>query len=397
MLETNRLRPVRQFSTWQLVVGGAILVLSIGAAVLVSHRSSLPAAYRYPFSESLTARERSRTGAFSREIAFYQARVEQNPADGLDLVALAGAYLSKARVTGENAWYTLAESAATRSLARLPVYNAGARLVLAEVASAHHDFPKSLEVIESLLKSEPRNASAISLRTSVELARGDLGLARRDADRLVLAMPNPANLTLRATTLEGLGDAAAARRDFERALRLEDADDVFTSARVRALFGRYWVRLGKTDLARGLLLESLRIAPNYPLAALYLANLELDAGHLGRAEELFTSLRGVQGSPSTYDHAALLGLARIRTRQGSPEAVALWTQAITTLRLEVAHGAFGHRRELARALLERGQVADVEEAYTNAKLEAELRHDAETLEVLRLARQRCGDVASCRL
>ncbi|NJK44826.1 MAG: hypothetical protein HC933_11555 [Pleurocapsa sp. SU_196_0] len=66
------------------------------------------------------------------------------------------------------------------------------------------------------------------------------------------------------------------------------------------------------------------------------------------------------------------------------------------MRLEVRQGAFGHRRELARALLERGRDGDVKEALEHAKLEAMVRRDVDTLEVLRWAKARCADVRCAR-
>jgi Tfp pilus assembly protein PilF len=385
MLEVKR-------SPSPLVWLAGITLVAFAAWWLVTPRSGLPEAYRYPFERSLELRERTRTNAFAKEIAFYQARIARNPSDGLDLAALAGVYLSRARVTGENAWYALASSAAERSLANLPVFNSGARLALAEVMAARHDFSGALEVIAGVLRTEPRNGSAVSLRAGIRLAVGDLTAARRDVDALVNAAPNPANLGLQASILEAQGSGVAAQRAYERALSLEDADDVFASARTRALFGRYWLRQGKTDLARGLLEEALRLAPNYPLAALHLANLEFEAGNLNRAETLYVSLRGTGGSPSTYDHAALIGQAKVHAKRGSGDADALWDAGIATLRTEVQQGAFGHRRELARALLERGRDADVREALVQTRLETKTRHDAETLVVLRWARTRCTQV-----
>jgi tetratricopeptide (TPR) repeat protein len=382
MLESNRVPQSL------LLVG--IAAVGVAAWFFVAPRSSLPESYRYAFNASLETRERTRTGAFAKEIAFYQARATRNPSDGLDLAALAGAYLSRARVTGENAWYTLAESAAERSLANLPVFNAGARLALAEVRAARHDFQGALEVIGDVTRTEPRNGSAVSLRAGINLAVGNLAVARRDADALVNAAPNPSNLALRASILEAQGSSVTAQRDYERALALEEADDVFTSARTRALFGRYWLRQGNTALARALLEEALRLAPNYPLAALHLANLELGANNLDRAEAVYVSLRGAAGSPSTYDHAALIGQAKIHALRGSGDAESLWTSGIALLRQEVQQGAFGHRRELARALLERGRDADVREALENARLETKTRRDAETLAVLEWAQTRCA-------
>ncbi len=365
----------------------ATAVLTGLVAWLLLTPRNLP--YAYPFPDSLETRARTRTAAFAREIAFYQARVNARPDDGLDLVALAGVYLSKARVTGENAWFVLAEQAAQRSLAALPVYNSGAHLVLAEVLQAKHDFVAALKIVAKVLQSEPRHAGALALRSSIYLARGDLDLALQDADTIGQNNPSLGVLVLRATILEAQGRLEQAEQSFLQALKLEDADDVFASARTRALFGRYWLRRGDLKTSQLLLEQSLQIAPKYPLALLQLAQLELQNENFSKAELLFGNLRGVQGSPSTYDHAALLGLAQVSTATQQKNAPALWQAAIAQLRLEVRQGAFGHQRDLAKALLERGQNRDLPEAYQNAQQELQIRHDSETKAVLEAVRLRC--------
>jgi tetratricopeptide (TPR) repeat protein len=372
-------------SNWWLL--GTALLTGMVSWILLSPKNN---PYAYPFAISLETRARTRTALFAREIAFYQTRVNANPNDGLDLVALAGAYLSKARVTGENAWFVLAEQAAQRSLAALPVYNSGAQLVLAEVFQAKHDFTAALNIIASVLKTEPRNANALALRSSIYLAQGDLALALQDANTISSSLPSVGVLVLKASILEAQNQLLEAEQLFMQALALEDADDVFASARTRTLFGRFWSRQGNFIKATQLLEEALRIAPNYPLAVLQLAQLELKNKNWNKAGALFQSLRGLQGSPSTYDHAALLGLAQVSTATGKANA-ALWQEAIAQLRLEVQQGAFGHRRDLATALLQRGQNTDLSEAYSNAKQELKTRQDAATKAVFKAVQLRCQE------
>jgi tetratricopeptide (TPR) repeat protein len=375
-----------------LVLVCAVAGYAITAFARTSH-SSLPEALRYKFANALETRTATRTEAFAQQIGFLQDRVNRNPDSALDLVALAGGYIGKARVTGQNTWYILAEQAAERSLGllSLKVGNAGAQLELAEVAQARHDFSGALGLIREVTASQPNNSSAISLRATVMLALGEPEAARRDVDALVGALPNVSNLTLRATIAEVQGRLVAARADFERALEIEEPDDAFGSARTRTLFARFLVRHGEYDLARGLLEEALRIAPNYPLALLHLADLEFRQGRSAKAEALYKELLFIsRDSPSTYDHAAQQGLARVKRVAGSSEADARWLEAQTTLRREITQGAFGHRRELARLLLERGQTQDVPEALKQANRELETRHDWETLSALAWAQQRSG-------
>jgi tetratricopeptide (TPR) repeat protein len=385
-------------TTIPLVLACAVAGYAI-TAFAKTERSSLPEAFRYKFSEALGTRTATRTEAFAQEIGFLQERVNRNPDSALDLTALAGGYIGKARVTGQNTWYILAEQAAERSLGLLPlkIGNAGGQLALAEVAQARHDFAGALGLIREVTASQPNNSSAISLRATIMLALGEPEAARRDVDALVGTLPNVSNLTLRATIAEAQGRLEATRQDFERALSIEEPDDAFGSARTRTLFARFLVRHGEYDLARGLLEEALKIAPHYPLALLHLADLEFRQGRSTQAETRYKELLFIsRDSPSTYDHAAQQGLARVKQAQGASDAKAGWLEAETTLRREITKGAFGHRRELARLLLERGRPQDVPEALNQATRELETRHDWETLSALAWAQQRAGQMLEAR-
>ena len=389
---------LKQSIPWISIIPLAAIAASIGFALL-QNRSNLPEMYQYKYTQNLERRAETRSKAYAREIAFLQERVNRNPNDGLDLAGLAGAYIAKARVSGQSAWYVLAEQAAERSLAALPlaIGNVGAQLALAEIAQAQHDFSRALKLIEAVTKAQPRNASALGLRSSIKLAQGDLEAALQDVEPLVKALPNQANLNLRAVILETQGKLEAAKKDFTHALEIEEADDAFGSARTRTLFARFAARHGQPELAQGLLEEALRIAPGYPLALLQLADLKYRQGHYEQARANYNELLSAsKGSPSTFDHAAILGLARIARATNATDSNQLWNDAVKVLRKEVTGGAFGHRRELARVLLERGNPQDVNEALRQAKLELDVRHDWESLNVLAWAQQRAGFLTKAR-
>ena len=389
---------LKQPNLWKATIPLALISAGIGFALL-QNRSNLPEMYQYKYAQNLERRAETRTKAYAREIAFLQERVNRNPNDGLDLAGLAGAYIAKARVSGQTAWYVLAEQAAERSLAALPlaIGNVGAQLALAEIAQAQHDFSRALTLIEAVTKTQPRTASALALRASIQLAQGNLGDALRDVQPLVKALPNQSNLNLRAVILETQGKLEAAKQDFTHALEIEEADDAFSSARTRTLFARFSARHGQPKLAQGLLEEALRIAPGYPLALLQLADLEYRQSQFDAARATYNELlSSSKGSPSTFDHAAILGLARIARATNAGEGDQLWNDALNVLRKEVTGGAFGHRRELARVLLERGNPQDVNEALKQAKLELNVRHDWESLNVLAWAQQRARFLTEAR-
>ncbi len=116
-----------------------------------------------------------------------QATREQlalNPDNYLLQAQLAEAYLHKARLSGQNAWYLLAEQQAQKSLQQASQNNGPAFLVLAAVAMAQHQF----ENAETWLEKAARDATVLP---NVRAASFDLALAQghlKDAQQILRAM-----------------------------------------------------------------------------------------------------------------------------------------------------------------------------------------------------------------
>ncbi|MEO0539696.1 MAG: tetratricopeptide repeat protein [Cyanobacteria bacterium P01_A01_bin.105] len=320
--------------------------------------------YNYEFS---LAAYQNREEPIERSIAFYEGRIQQQPDDGLDLAALAGAYLKMAQVTGEESWYLLAEQSAQQSLANLSFNNDGALLVLARVAEATHDFTAALQ-----LSQQADGVEAKAIQVTTLLAMGEVNAAAEIAADLVDQVPSLGSLTLRGLTQVAQGKRAAALADFEQAIAVEEPGDLAGSAWVRTLLGRLYTQQGQHRQAAQLYREALEILPNYPLAHLELAALETRLGRYESAERHYA----VVDVP-----VALHGIARVRTLQGQ-SVNALWAQAEAALRQHVDENTLGHRRDLAHLLLERGQTEDVERAIALLETESQNRRDAETLHLL---------------
>ena len=63
----------------------------------------------------------------SRDIAFYERRLREDPHSALDMIALAGLLIDEGRMTGEERTFSRAELMARESLGRRARRNAGAR------------------------------------------------------------------------------------------------------------------------------------------------------------------------------------------------------------------------------------------------------------------------------
>lgn len=375
----------------------AALVLSLAVTAAGGHlwASSVDrqdaGSYRYRF-------ERPHRGSVKRvlegEIAFLQTRISQNPDGGLDLAALAGTYLKMARATGDLKWYLLAEQTARRSLANLPHQNQGALLALARVAEARHDFAEAIR-LATLAGTGPE---ALSILVTANLATGRVDEAGRAADLLTRTAPGLGSSVLRALVGEARGNDATVLADLQQAIAAEEPGEVGSSAWARTLLGRFHYRRGRWQLASDLYREVLRILPQHPLALVHLAELEMRQGRTRQAERHLTQVVTItRASPNVYDHAVLRGLARLQELRGQhARAAALWADAEARLRQDVTTGQFGHRRELARLLLERGRPQDVGEAVALMEQELQVRQDAETLEVYAWALQRAGRLREAR-
>ncbi|MEG3923831.1 MULTISPECIES: tetratricopeptide repeat protein [unclassified Microcoleus] len=386
---------------WLLLIG--LPVVGIGVVNLTpnwreisenfSNKSpeNLDTNYRYHFSESLRNNPNQKE-AIQQEIAFYQQRLAVDSRSGLNRAALAGSYLKMARATGEGGWFLLAEQAAQRSIADLPFDNQGALLVLARIAEARHDFATALRFAK---QAGSDNEDAIALEVTSHLAMGKVSEANAAAEALVNRIPNLGSLTLRALVRESQGRDAEVLQDYRQAMAAEEPGEVAGSARVRSLLGRFYARRGQFVQAKALFLEALRLVPRYPLALIYLADLETRQGNYREAEGYYSKVSAYSGGAATvFDRIVDRGMARVKDLQGDAiESRRLRDKAEAGLRQEQVSGSggFGHRRDLASLLLEKGRSQDVAEALALMQEEVKIRRDALTLDTLAWALSAAGE------
>ncbi|MEG4168130.1 MULTISPECIES: tetratricopeptide repeat protein [unclassified Microcoleus] len=350
---------------------------------------NLDATYRYQFSESLRNNPNQKE-ALQQEIVFYQQRLAVDSKSGLNRAALAGVYLKMARATGEGGWFLLAEQAAQRSIADLPFDNKGALLVLARIAEARHDFATALRFAKQVGSD---NEDAIALEVTSHLAMGKVSEANAAAEALVNRIPNLGSLTLRALVRESQGRDAEVLQDYRQAMAAEEPGEVAGSARARSLLGRFYARRGQFVQAKALFLEALRLVPRYPLALIYLADLETRQGNYREAEGYYRKVSAYSGGVATvFDRIVDRGMARVKEFEGDAiESRRLRDKAEAGLRQEQASGGFGHRRDLASLLLEKGRSQDVAEALALMQEEVKIRRDALTLDTLAWALSSAGE------
>ncbi|MCZ0899539.1 hypothetical protein ON021_06450, partial [Microcoleus sp. HI-ES] len=201
------------------------------------------------------------------------------------------------------------------------------------------------------------NEDAIALSVTSHLAMGKVSEANAAAEALVNRIPNLGSLTLRALVRESQGRDAEVVQDYRQAMAAEEPGEVAGSARARSLLGRFYARRGQFVQAKALFLEALRLVPRYPLALIYLADLETRQGHYREAEGYYSKVSAYSGGVETvFDRIVDRGMARVKDLQGDAiESRRLRDKAEAGLRQEQVSGSggFGHRRDLASLLLEK--------------------------------------------
>jgi tetratricopeptide (TPR) repeat protein len=365
-------------------------LLLVGVSVQQFHRFSQG---NHPYRYALERSPRNQiTQRLNQEMTFLRQRLQQDPESGLHRALLAQTYISMARATGETSWYLLAERTARESLAKLPFDNDGALLALARVNLAKHDFSQSIQIAQQVQDS----VSALPTIISANLAIGETAKARQQADTLVAQSPSLGSFTLRALAQFAQGQVQGAISDFQRAIAQEEAGETGGSVYARTLLGRLYFKQGQLQMAEQLYRESLRVLPNYEPALLNLAELQVRQGQYQAAQDTYDQFFFIsRKTPTTYDHVALRGIARVKTLQGKATEAAQWRdRAETRLRQDMT--TFGHRRELAQLLLERGQLKDVQEALTLINAEVKVRRDSETFSVLAKVLDKLGRQAEAQ-
>ncbi len=292
-------------------------------------------------------------------------------ASPIDLTELADLHFRRAKLAGDPTDYAAAEKLALRSVEILPSPN-GAVLVLAKLANNRHDFTRAIEL--AMRHQKGTSPGALNALATAYLALGELPLATRATEALVLAQPTSASYLLRALTLAAQGRDDEAAFDFSRAALAEEAGDLQEAARLRALWARFLLRRGELAGATALLDEALRIAPGHPLATAQRGELALRTGDARHAVELFE-----QAFASSRQVRYLLDQARAQELTGDRDgAIALRRQVERLVRAELTQGGLGHRLDLIEVLVDLGGSEATGEAIALGRLELAHRPSAET-------------------
>lgn len=364
------------------MLAGAALIL-FAVLFLFGRDAGFPA-YPFPVSADLESQLESR-------LASREENVRKNPRDALELAELADLYLARGKARGSAEDFDRAEEAANRSLKISAETGPVARLVLAEVLQARHEFGRAISIASELLKAYPDAPPVLQLLLTCRLALGNLTDAEKLSSRLALLRPSQGTFAYRALVLEAKGRNEEAEHVFREALRRDSFGDTASAAWTRAMFARYFLNLGRLKPAETLLREALRIAPGDTLALSLLARGQVEGREFLRAEKTYQEAFALSRQAQF-----LAGEARALERRDAARGAALRAQAESLLRSDLGKKGQGHRAELVRLLLEKGGEASSAEAYSLAEAETAERPTGESYLLLAEAAKKSGQLPKAR-
>jgi tetratricopeptide (TPR) repeat protein len=316
-----------------------------------------------------------------RAVTAAVVQTEARPGAGAGWVTLAGAFVGKARESGDPAYYRRAEAALDQAVALRPDDYAALRM-RALVLGGLHEFGPALAVAERARAAAPDDAwnDATIFDAAVEL--GDYPRAEAAAERLAARRPGLA-VYARVGLLRGLhGDHAGALAVLTLAVRAGTPDDPESLAWALVHLGHESFAGGDTDGAAAAYARARAVLPGYAPAAAGLARVRAAEGRLASAIALYEEALAAQPAP---DLAGALG--DLHAERGDAGAAGdAWALVDRLARLADAAGV-SHGRPLVLFWADHGRPAD---ALRVAEREARVRDDVHTADALAWALYRAG-------
>lgn len=356
--------------TWYGGVAGIVAVCALSMSVLLAgaHQIREDRERRSERAELAQAAASDRR-ARDDQIRVWTVALNTDPGSALALAQLAALNVQKARETGQEEYYPVAEAMARRSLDLRTQRNARTYVVLASALLAQHRFSEARSAAAEAFALEPDVAQYRALLAEIDMELGDYGAAAQGFAGLMRYRTHLSVGPRLARWQEVQGHAHGAR---------EILEDLVTQAGQRrdlpreqlAWFhfrlGDHYQRHGSPRRARASLARALDVNPGDYRAHKALAELDLAAGNIKEAAQHARAAVAVSRTPET-----LLILASV-LRTATDTAAARVVEAEVAGAIGVDGGSFerawhSHRLEwrlpvpglttlLEREARERGDV-----------------------------------------
>jgi tetratricopeptide (TPR) repeat protein len=348
-----------------IVVGvAALLLLGIGA--VLGRRS-----HGSPSDPPGTAAP-DRIDRLSAAIVRAQERLRVLPGDYVTWAALGSAYLERARITADPAFYPKAEGALRKSLELRPTDNTAALAGLGALANARHDFAGARSYAQQALRDNPYHADTYGVLTDAETQLGNAAAATEAIQRMLDLRPGLPALARASYDLEQHGRVIEAQALMRQALG--DAVDPADIAFCRYQLGELAWHSGRLDEAADEYTAGAAADPTYLPLAQGLAKVAFARGRVDDALAGYADLTGRSPTPGyLIEYAEMLRAAGRDT-----DAAAQLALADAALRLFTTNGGADELTASALAVA-RSQPA---EAARLAGLEWQRRKHADVADAL---------------
>jgi len=333
-------------------------------------------------------------------IRFYQAKVSADPDDFRNYDRLSGAYIQKARETGDISYYELAEKGLKKSLELESVHEeaASAFVGLASVYFAEHRFSEAAAEAEKAIKLAPDALTAYATQGDAYLETGDYDRAAaiyRHFDDPSAAKAAESARYLKATRLSSL-DWVQGRPEYAIE-RLIDATTLANGTHLHAeniawthfMLAEQYFQIGDLKHAEAAAQASFQIYPGYHRSLSEMGKIRAAQGRIADAIQNYTQAIAVIPLPI---YAAALGdLYKKSGKEAEAEkqyALVEYIGKIGVLNQQV------YNRELALFYADHNR--DLGDSLSLAKKELEVRHDVYTWDALAWALLKNGQAAEAQ-
>jgi tetratricopeptide (TPR) repeat protein len=308
---------------------GALSVVGLGAGLLALSVAALSS----PATPSPTAVAGGGRSTLDRQISAAQAKLARQERDPLTWASLGTAYIEKARITANPAYYPKAEGALEKSLAQQPDGNGPALIGMGALANARHDFAAARSFGEQARAVLPDTAEVYGVLTDAYTQLGDTATATTALQRMLDLKPGVSSFTRAAYEFELHGRVDDARRALDRALA--DAVDPADIAFCRYRLGELAFDNGEVDTAARHYAAGLLAVPEDPPLLQGKAKVAAARGRISEALAGYRDLVSRLPSPQ-YLHEYALLLTSAGEEESAREQYTLIEQQ---QQLQVAAGA----------------------------------------------------------
>lgn len=308
---------------------GALLVVALGTGLLALSVAALSS----PAAPGPAATAGGGTSTLDRRISAAQAKLAGRERDPRTWAELGTAYVEKARITANPAYYPKAEGALRTSLAQQPEANGPALTGMGALANARHDFAAARSFGEQASAVLPDTAEVYGVLTDAYTQLGDTAAATTALQRMLDLKPGVSSFTRAAYEFELHGRVDDARHALDRALA--DAVDPADIAFCRYRLGELAFDNGDVDTAARHYEAGLRAVPQDAPLLQGSAKVAAARGQTKKA------LAGYQDLVSRLPNTQYLQeYALLLTSAGEPElAERQYTLIEQQQRLQAASGA----------------------------------------------------------